>query len=126
VAHRDRSCGAPGRDRRWHRPGAIGEPILVHSTSWRRDRDAVILTFLVAIDPRLVGTMDSALVRRSDLARSAATSVPTEIAHEQVLEHALRHLAWLAQDDPVVAGELPPSWVGALAGYMPEPFRALG
>jgi hypothetical protein len=24
----------------------VGEPVLVHSTSWRRDRDAVILTFV--------------------------------------------------------------------------------
>lgn len=33
----------------------IGEPLLVHSTSWRRDRDAVILSFVVAQhdpDPR--------------------------------------------------------------------------
>ena len=32
----------------------IGAPILVHSTSWRRDRDAVILSFVVVIDPALV------------------------------------------------------------------------
>jgi hypothetical protein len=28
----------------------VGEPLLVHSTSWRRDHDAVILSFVVAID----------------------------------------------------------------------------
>src|SRR4051794_4253980 len=37
----------------------IGEPILVHSTSWRRERDAVILSFVVAIDAALVGTMET-------------------------------------------------------------------
>ena len=32
----------------------VGDPLLVHSTSWRRDRDAVILSFVVVIDPGLV------------------------------------------------------------------------
>ncbi len=53
-------------------------------------------------------------------------SRPREIAWGQVVEHGLRHLAWLVRDDPVVAAELPPPWVSALAGYVPEPFRALG
>lgn len=104
----------------------IGEPILVHSTSWRRDRDAVILSFLVAIDAARVGTMESAPIERVDLARSAATAAPTSIAHAQVLEHALRHLAWLVNDDPVVAAELSSAWGSTLAGYVAEPFRALG
>ncbi len=104
---------------------AIGEPILIHSTSWRRDRDAVILTFLVAIDRDLVGTMESAPIERAELARSGARSAPPAIAHGQVLEHGLRHLAWLVRDDPVVSAELSPDWVGALAGYVPEPFRTL-
>jgi hypothetical protein len=43
-----------------------------------------------------------------------------------VVEHGLRHLAWLASDDPVVRAELPEAWQAALAGYVPEPFRALG
>ena len=105
---------------------AIGEPIVVHSTSWRRDRDAVILSFVVVIDAALVGSMASAPVGRSDLARSEATAAPREIAHEQVVEHGLRHLAWLVHDDPVVAAELPAAWATVLAGYVPEPFRALG
>jgi hypothetical protein len=106
--------------------GTIGEPIMVHSTSWRRDRGAIILSFVVAIDSTLVGTMDSAPIQRADLARSEATAPPGEIATAQVVEHGLRHLAWLIRDDPVVAAELSPSWANALAGYVPEPFRALG
>jgi hypothetical protein len=104
----------------------VGEPILVHSTSWRRDRDAVILSFVVVIDAALVGTMDSAPIDRAELARSEATAAPRAIAHAQVVEHGLRHLAWLVQDDPAVATELPPAWAPVLAGYVPEPFRALG
>jgi hypothetical protein len=104
----------------------IGEPRIVHSTSWRRDREAVILSFVVVIDAGLRGSMASAPIGRSELARSEATAAPAEIAHEQVLEHALRHLAWLIRDDPVVAAGLPASWGVALEDYVPEPFRSLG
>ena len=104
----------------------VGPPILVHSTSWRRDRDAVILSFVVVIDHALVGTMASLPIERSELARSEATAAPREIATSAVVEHGLRHLAWLAQDDPVVASELPAAWRPLLAAYVPEPFRNLG
>ncbi len=105
---------------------AVGEPLLVHSTSWRRDRDAVILSFVAVIDPSLVGAMESLPVGRSELARGEATAAPRAVASEQVIEHGLRHMAWLAKDDPVVAAELPPGWREVLAGYVPEPFRNLG
>jgi hypothetical protein len=105
---------------------AIGDPLLVHSTSWRRDRGAVILSFVVVIDASLVGSMASLPIMRSDLARGDAAAAPREIATSQVVEHGLRHMAWLAQDDPVVAAELPAGWRILLAEYVPEPFRNLG
>ena len=37
-----------------------------------------------------------------------------------------RHLAWLARDDEVVRAKLSEEWLGALAPYLPEPFRNLG
>jgi hypothetical protein len=104
----------------------IGEPLLVHSTSWRRDRDAVILSFVVIIDDALVGSMASLPIARSELARGDATAAPREVASAQVVEHGLRHMAWLAQDDPAVAAELPTGWRTLLAEYVPEPFRNLG
>ena len=105
--------------------GLVGQPLLVHSTSWRREGVAVILSFLVVIGPEQVGPMESAPVSRAELARSDATRAPETIADGAVLEHALRHLAWLATDDPVVADRLSPAWKSALAAYVPEPFRAL-
>ena len=104
----------------------LGEPLLVHSTSWRRDRAALILSFVVVIEAALVGTMDSVPLERTDLARGGATAAPREIGFAQVVEHGLRHMAWLAKDDPVVAAELPAGWHRVLAGYIPEPFRNLG
>jgi hypothetical protein len=106
---------------------ALGKaPKLVHSTSWRHDRDAVILSFVVVIDSADVGAMRSVAIDRAVLARSEATAAPREIAHTQVVEHGLRHLAWLAKDDPVVSRELSPAWKEVLASYVPEPFRNLG
>lgn len=104
----------------------VGPPILVHSTSWRRDRDAVILSFVVVIGAELVDGMTSVAIDRAELARSEATAAPRDVATSAVVEHGLRHLAWLVQDDPVVAAELPPAWRPVLAGYVPEPFRSLG
>lgn len=103
----------------------VGPPRVVHSTSWRRDRDAVILSFIVVIDPQLVGDMKSAPIARAELARSEATAAPREIGHLQVLEHGIRHLAWLSREDPIVRDELSPHWHMLLAEYVPEPFRNL-
>jgi hypothetical protein len=104
----------------------VGPPTLVHSTSWRRDHGAVILSFVVVIPPELVGSMASVPIGRVELARSEATVAPRDIAVEAVVEHGLRHLAWLVEDDPMVADLLPPAWRPVLATYVPEPFRALG
>ena len=105
--------------------GLVGPPRLLHSTSWRRDGMAVILSFLVVVGPDQVGTMASAPIGRSELARSSATRAPASIGHAQVLEHALRHLAWLSQDDEAVAARLSAGWRAALGDYVPEPFRSL-
>lgn len=104
----------------------VGEPRLVHSTSWRRDRGAVILSFVVIVDRDLVKEMESMPIGRTELARSEATASPRSIGQDQVVEHGLRHMAWLARDDAVVAAELSPRWRAILDGYVPEPFRNLG
>ncbi len=104
----------------------MGAPLLVHSTSWRRARGAVVLSFVVVNSdgqaPELVGLP----IARADLARSGTTSAPTAIAAGQVLEHGLRHLAWLAKEDPTVRSVLSDEWRHVLAHYVPEPFRHLG
>jgi hypothetical protein len=104
----------------------LGPPRLIHSTSWRRDREAVILSFVVVIDEEQVGGMESLPIGRESLARSTATAAPRAIASGQVIEHGLRHMAWLARDDQAVAAELTEPWRAALEQYVPEPFRALG
>lgn len=88
----------------------VGEPTVVHSTSWRRDRAAVILSFVVVIGRELAAPFDSVAIDRTELARSEATAAPSSIASAQVIEHGLRHLAWLVRDDSVVREELSPGW----------------
>lgn len=103
----------------------MGEPILVHSTSWRRARGAVILTFVVVNSEGQAPQLTGVAITRSDLARSGTTSAAKTIASGQVLEHGLRHLAWLAKEDQAVIAALSEEWKQALEGYVPEPFRNL-
>jgi hypothetical protein len=133
-----RPVHAPSLQLGW-RPGVAADAVLaaalaryglearvLHSTSWRHDREHVVLTYLAVVDApdgvneNLVGER----VSRAELARGTATAAPAAIAGAQVLEHALRHLAWLLDDDPVVAAALP-DWREVLAGYGPEPFAGL-
>jgi hypothetical protein len=101
----------------------MGEPVLVHSTSWRRARGAVVLSFVVVNSEDQAPHLAGIPISRVELARSEATSAAKTIAAAQVLEHGLRHLAWLAREDPIVIGVLNEDWKKALADYRPEPFR---
>jgi hypothetical protein len=103
----------------------MGEPVLVHSTSWRRARGSVILTFVVVNADDQAPQLAGSPIGRAELARSGATSAPKAIAAGQVLEHGLRHLAWLAREDRVVQARLSDRWKDVLAGYVPEPFQHL-
>ena len=103
----------------------MGEPLLVHSTSWRRDRGGVILSFVVVNAPGQAAELPGIPVRRTELARSSATSAASSIRTGQVLEHGLRHLAWLAVEDEVVRATLDDDWKRLLTDYVPEPFRHL-
>jgi hypothetical protein len=103
----------------------MGPPLLVHSTSWRRGRGGVLLSFLVVIGEDQAPDLASVPITRAELARNSATEAATKIAANQVVEHALRHMAWLAQDDAAVRAALSPPWLAALSGYVPEPFRHL-
>lgn len=103
----------------------VGELLVLHSTSWRQSRGGVVLTFVAVVDPAAVAALDRAPIGRVELARGGATTAPTHVDAAPVVEHGLRHLAWLVRDDPVVAQSLPRAWHDVLAQYVPEPFRHL-
>lgn len=103
----------------------MGEPLVVHSTSWRRARGSVILSFVVVNHEGQAPELEGIPVGRADLARGGATQAAVSIAYQQVLEHGLRHLSWLAREDPVVQDVLSSEWKSVLSGYVPEPFQHL-
>jgi hypothetical protein len=107
---------------------ALGlRPFMVHSTSWRVVRRLILLTFLVAVEPpdRIPDAYETELVTRSELARGRAIGPAPEVHLSQVVEHGLRHLAWLVREDEAIHRALA-AWSRALSVYTPEPFRALG
>ena len=106
--------------------GLMGEPLLVHSTSWRRARGSVILSFVVVNREDQALELPGIPIGRAELARNTATAAPVQIAHQQVLEHGLRHLAWLVREDEVVRSTLDARWASLLSSYVPEPFRHVG
>lgn len=103
-------------------------PRVAHSTSWRYEEGRVILTYIVVVEPPEILPPDSLVpipVARATIARGEAMAPPKAIGVAAVLEHALRHLAWLVKDDAAIAAALP-DWLAVLGDYIPEPFRALG
>jgi hypothetical protein len=102
-------------------------PIVLHSTSWRHSGAEVVLTYLavVSLGAVLPDSWETSPVRHAELARGDTTAPPPVIGIEQVVEHALRHLAWLSKEDEVI-GKALPGWRSVLEDYVPEPFRALG
>jgi hypothetical protein len=102
-------------------------PIMVHSTSWRVVRRRIVLTFLVVVEPptEVPDSFEVELVARADLARGRATGPPPAVHLSQVVEHGLRHLAWLVGQDQAIHEALA-EWSLALGDYEPEPFRAFG
>lgn len=115
-----------------HVLGVLGwyplKPRVVHSTSWRYEDGRVILTYIAVVELLAELPVDSLAVvpvERANLARGGELAPPPVIGVAAVLEHALRHLSWLLRDDQAIALALR-GWTDALAGYQPEPFRALG
>lgn len=104
---------------------ALPDVLLVHSTSWRWEAGTTTLSFVAVIPDYATGQMEGESVERAALARGDASEAPASIAYRQVLEHALRHLAWLAADDDVVKATLLPEWHATLTAYVPEPFQQL-
>lgn len=102
-------------------------PLMVHSTSWRIVDRSLLLTFLVVIETpgRLPDTYEVERVTRTELARGGPTSPPVAVHLSQVVEHGLRHLAWLAAEDNALEEALA-DWALPLSEYRPEPFRSFG
>lgn len=84
--------------------GQRGDPVAaLHSTSWRHlDDGTIVLTYAAFPDPDpgrpAVPIRDFAVARSADPRRPS----PPDVQHEQVAAHAARHLALIADTDPLV------------------------
>jgi len=103
-------------------------PRVVHSTSWRLEENQLLLTYMVAVRPMRLwpdALRPMVLHKPRQLTRGAATAPPEQLTNDDVLVHALRHLAWLYFDDAAVRRTLGHRWRAALRPYLPAPFMAL-
>ena len=106
---------------------AIGQlatsALVVHSTSWRFQSGNLVLTYIAVIAnaEAAIGGFQAIRVRRQDIGRGTATAPPQAVTLGEVVEHALRHLAWLARDDPSITAALPEDWARALSRFPAQP-----
>ncbi|WP_157253848.1 hypothetical protein [Nonomuraea typhae] len=109
-------------------PGAPDS--VVHSTSWRYDRERarVVLTYAVCPDP--VPGAPRAVLGDLPIARGPAPASPSpeRIEMANVAAHAIQHLAFLMATDPVVGETLArrPAIAAALRSCSPVPAGELG
>lgn len=93
-------------------------PAVVHSTSWRFETGGLVVTYLAVLDGGAVPAgWSSSAVARAELAWGTPTAAPERVEGPQVVEHALRHLAWLAAGNAAIGAALPAGWAAALGGY---------
>jgi hypothetical protein len=78
-------------------PGAT-----LHSTSWRFAAESVVLTYAALPDPAPADT-NPLSPDRMVTGHAALAPSPPKVDTDAVAAHAARHLALLAQTDPVVA-----------------------
>jgi hypothetical protein len=68
----------------------VGQPVVLHSTSWRQSRGGVVLTFVAVMDPATVPPLERTPIGRAELARGEATAAPERVDAGAVIEHGLR------------------------------------
>jgi hypothetical protein len=103
------------------------EAEVIHSTSWRQDHENLLLTYIAVVrqPEKIPGGFKSLPVGHPGISRGGATSPPQNIPTEAVIHHALQHLAWIYQTDPVIKDTLPDSWGEALKPFQPKPAMSL-
>lgn len=106
--------------------GALADARVLHSTSWRAEDDAVIVTYIVALacphvhdhwpDSKPVSPALPAAVGPPITHPAAGPPTPRYV---DVLMHALRHMTFLIGTDATVKAALTPEWLGHLEHFAP-------
>ncbi|GAA2347133.1 hypothetical protein [Dactylosporangium salmoneum] len=101
--------------------------VLLHSTSWRADGPAIVLTYIAIVrKPGYVRQNWPGAEPISPLLPAAVGKPPTHAADEapapryvDCLLHAIRHVAFLRDRDATAAAVLDEHWLSALSGLDP-------
>jgi len=112
--------------------GEVFEPeaSIVHSTSWRYDRQRgqLILTYLVVLPQRAwmrlwaaAGRIHMERIGAIEKVQGDNLFPPQHMQRDAVLAHALDHLALLSRDDRGIQAVLVPEWMGILQKRLPQP-----
>ncbi len=104
-----------------------GDPLLVHSTSWRVEYPHIILTFIAVLpcDDYVHARWPEALPITPDLLDAAGNPLPHDPAgpptprHLDVLLHGVRHLRFLLETDAGAQQALVEPWPTHLAEFQP-------
>jgi len=103
---------------------------IIHSTSWRYSYqlDQLILTYLVVLPYRdwmdqwaTVGWISIQHIGAIEKVQGNNLFPPEIMERDDVLAHALDHLALLSQDDRSIQSVLEPEWMGVLQTRLPRP-----
>jgi hypothetical protein len=112
--------------------GEVFEPdrSIIHSTSWRYcpSTDRLILTYLVILPQRTwkccqaeSHRLVAQYIGKGETARGDNLRPPARIETDNILAHALDHLALLKYTDASIKGILEAGWLHALATRFPKP-----
>jgi len=86
---------------------------LLHSTSWRHERDTLVLTYVALPDPSPLPDSRMVIADAMVVSNSPLVPSPYSVGLDAVATHACRYLALLLTSDPVVieaAADAPRLW----------------
>jgi hypothetical protein len=103
---------------------------IVHSTSWRYDCqiERLILTYLVVLPYRMwmhqwaaAGCISIKRIGAIEKVQGNNLFPPDKMERDEILAHALDHLALLSHDDRSIQAVLEPEWMDLLQTRLPKP-----
>jgi len=106
------------------------DTFIVHSTSWRYDCqiERLILTYLVVLPYRAwmhrwaaAGCISIKRIGAIEKVQGNNLFPPDRMERDDVLAHALDHLALLSRDDKSIQAVLEPEWMDLLQTRLPRP-----
>jgi hypothetical protein len=101
---RKRLTGGGHPDALARRLAGLDRAGLLHSTSWRFEGGAVVLTYAAVPDPTPIDATPLERERGAPYPMDPLAPGAVRLTAHDVARHAIRHLSYLRRTDPLVAG----------------------